>query len=105
MVAQRAARSETPDRRSATFAEIARNTAISGRRLLTYRLTKVALTIFGPLGNFAARTGRGLNWHSKIEPYLPHSLTGFILFALGTAGAGVLACAAASRRRCSARRG
>jgi len=69
------------------LAEIARNTAISGRRLLTYRLTKVVLTIFGPLGNFAARTGRGLNWHGKIEPYLPHSLTGFILFALGTAGA------------------
>lgn len=67
------------------FAEIARNTAISGRRLLTYRLTKVALTVFGPVGNMAARTGRGLNWHSKIEPYLPHKLSGFILFALGSA--------------------
>jgi hypothetical protein len=68
------------------FAEIARNTAISGRRLLTYRLTKVVLTVFGPVGNLAARTGRGLNWHSKIEPYLPHKLSGFILFALGAAG-------------------
>ena len=68
------------------FAEIARNTAISGRRLLTYRLTKVALTIFGPVGNFAARTGRGLNWHSKIEPYLPHKLSGFVLFTLGAGG-------------------
>jgi hypothetical protein len=67
------------------IAEVARNTAISGRRLLTYRLTKVALTIFGPVGNLAARTGRGLNWHSKIEPYLPHKLSGFILFALGSA--------------------
>ena len=67
------------------FAEIARNTAISGRRLLTYRLTKVALTVFGPVGNMAARTGRGLNWHGKIEPYLPHKLSGFILFALGSA--------------------
>ena len=63
------------------FAEVARNTAISGRRLLTYRLTKVALTIFGPAGNVAARTGRGMGWHGKLEPYLPHSLTGFILFA------------------------
>lgn len=74
------------------FAEVARNTAISGRRLLTYRITKVALTLFGPVGNFAARTGRGLNWHNRVEPYLPHSLPGFILFALAaTAGAAFLA--------------
>ena len=68
------------------LAEIARNTAISGRRNLTYRLSKVALTLFGPVGNFAARTGRGLKWDSKIEPYLPHSLPGFILFALVAMG-------------------
>ena len=68
------------------FAEIGRNTAVSGRRLLTYRITKIALTVFGPVGNFAARTGRGLNWHGKIEPYLPHRLSGFVLLALATAG-------------------
>lgn len=74
------------------FAEVARNTAISGRRLLTYRLTKVALTLFGPAGNFAARTGRGMGWHNKAEPYLPHSLPGFILFAAASViGAGILA--------------
>ena len=71
------------------FAEVARNTAISGRRLLTYRLTKVALTMFGPAGNIAARTGRGLGWHGKLEPYLPHSLAGFVLFAAGAAGGAV----------------
>jgi hypothetical protein len=71
------------------FAEVGRNTAISGRRLLTYRITKIALTIFGPIGNFAARTGRGLNWHQKIEPYLPHRLGGFILIALVTGGGAV----------------
>jgi hypothetical protein len=71
------------------FAEIARNSAISARRLLTYRLTKVALAVFGPAGNFAARTGRGLNWHNKIEPYLPHKFSGFMLFALGAGGAAV----------------
>jgi len=71
------------------FAEVARNTAISGRRMLTYRITKIALTVFGPLGNFAARTGRGLNWHNKIEPYLPHRLSGFILMALVTSGGAV----------------
>jgi len=69
-----------------TFAEIGRNTAISGRRQLTYRITKIALTIFGPVGNFAARTGRGLNWHARIEPYLPHRLSGFILMAMTTGG-------------------
>jgi hypothetical protein len=53
---------------------------------LTYRLTKIALTVFGPVGNFAARTGRGLNWHAKIEPYLPHRLGGFVAIAIGTAG-------------------
>lgn len=74
------------------FAEIARNTAISGRRLLTYRMTKIALTVFGPAGNFAARTGRGLNWHARIEPFLPHHLPGFILFSLAaTTGAAFLA--------------
>ena len=71
------------------FAEIARNTAVSGRRLLTYRITKIALTVFGPLGNFAARTGRGLNWHNKIEPYLPHRLSGFVLMALVTSSGAV----------------
>lgn len=71
------------------FAEIARNTAISGRRLLTYRMTKIALTVFGPVGNFAARTGRGLNWHNRIEPFLPHRLSGFILFSAAATGGAV----------------
>ena len=68
------------------FAEVARNTAVRGRRNLTYRISKVALTMFGPVGNVAARTGRGLRWDAKVEPYLPHSLPGFILFALAAAG-------------------
>jgi hypothetical protein len=70
-----------------TFGEVARTSAVVGRRLLTYRLTKVALTLFGPVGNLAARTGRGLNWHHKIEPYIPHHLGGFILFSAGSFGA------------------
>lgn len=69
--------------------EIARASVISARRLITYRLTKVALGLFGPVGNFAARTGRGLNWHGRIEPFLPHRLSGFVLFALGTAAGAV----------------
>lgn len=69
--------------------EIARATIISARRLITYRLTKVALAMFGPLGNFAARTGRGLNWHNRMEPYLPHRLSGFVLFAIAAAGGAI----------------
>lgn len=65
------------------FPEIAANSAIYGRRMLTYRLSKVLLAILGPLGNAAARTGRGLKWHRKIEPYVPHNLAGFILFTAG----------------------
>ena len=71
------------------FAEVARNTVVTSRRLLTYRLTKNILTVFGPFGNFAARTGRGLNWHSRLEPYMPHRRSGFILFALFTGGAAI----------------
>ncbi len=78
--------SERPVAAPLGFAEVARNTAISGRRLLTYRISKVALTLFGPVGNVAARTGRGLNWHHKAEPFLPHRLSGFILFALAAIG-------------------
>ncbi len=74
------------------WAEIGQSSVISARRLISYRLTKVALAVFGPLGNLAARTGRGLNWHNRIEPYLPRSLAGFILFAVtGMAAAAVLA--------------
>ena len=81
---------EHPTADPLAFAEVARNTAVSGRRLLTYRMTKIALTVFGPVGNFAARTGRGLNWHGKIEPYLPHRLSGFILIIAVAAGGATL---------------
>jgi hypothetical protein len=65
------------------FPEVGKYTAILGRRLITYRLTKSLLAVFGPLGNVAARTGRGLNLHQKAEPYVPHHLGGFILFSSG----------------------
>ena len=71
------------------FAEIARTTAVMGRRLLTYRLTKSLLAPFGPVGNVAARTGRGLKLHSKLEPYIPHHLGGFILFSLVAFGGAI----------------
>ena len=72
-----------------SFEEVARYSAVFGRRLLTYRLTKSLLTIFGPVGNVAARTGRGLKWHQKLEPYVPHHLGGFIMFTAATWGGAV----------------
>ncbi len=72
------------------FQEVASYSAILGRRLLTYRLTKSLLAVFGPIGNAAARTGRGLNLHRKIEPYLPHHFGGFVLFSTGMLGAAVV---------------
>lgn len=69
-----------------TLAEVARDTVVVSRRRLTYRLSKNLLAVFGPFGNAAARTGRGLNWHSRLEPYLPHRQGGFVLFALLTGG-------------------
>lgn len=75
-------RPHSPTDERLTFAEIARNTVVSSRRLITYRLTKNILTVFGPFGNFAARTGRGFNLHGRLEPYMPHRRAGFAMFAL-----------------------
>jgi hypothetical protein len=72
------------------FGEVARDSVIVGRRLLTYRLSKTALTVFGPFGNIAARTGRGLKWHRKLEAYLPHHFGGFVLFCAVTVGSAVV---------------
>jgi hypothetical protein len=69
-----------------SFGEVAQNSAVFGRRLLAYRITKSMLTVLGPLGNLAARTGRGLNWHLKLEPYVPHHLGGFMFFSIATFG-------------------
>jgi hypothetical protein len=71
------------------FPEVARTTAIVGRKMLTYRLTKSLLAPFGPIGNIAARTGRGLKMHVKLEPYIPHHFGGFLLFSLATLGISV----------------
>lgn len=73
-----------------TLAEVAKHSVVTSRRLLTYRLTKNILTVLGPFGNFAARTGRGLNLHSRLERHVPHKRAGFVLFALVTAAIAAL---------------
>jgi hypothetical protein len=80
---------ERPVTEPLTLWEAARETVVTSRRLLTYRLTKNLLTVFGPFGNLAARTGRGLGWHARLEPYMPHRFAGFVLFALVTGGIAV----------------
>ena len=71
------------------FEEVARYSAVLGRRLLTYRLSKSLLTLFGPVGNLAAQTGRLLKWHQKLEPYVPHHLGGFVIFTAASWGGAV----------------
>jgi hypothetical protein len=68
-----------------TLAEVAKHSVVTSRRLLTYRLTKNILTVLGPFGNFAARTGRGFNLHNRLERHVPHKRGGFVAFALLTA--------------------
>jgi hypothetical protein len=80
---------QSPTNKPLHFAEVARTTAILGRRMLTYRLTRSLLAPFGPIGNIAARTGRGLKWHQKLEPYIPHHFGGFLLFSMATFGGAV----------------
>jgi len=82
-------RPQFPTNEPLHFAEVARTTAILGRRLLTYRLTRSLLAPFGPIGNIAARTGRGLKWHQKLEPYIPHHFGGFLLFSMATFGGAI----------------
>jgi len=79
----------TPVNEPLHFPEVARTTAVVGRRMLTYRLTKSLLAPFGPIGNIAARTGRGLKVHQKLEPYIPHHFGSFLLFSLVTFGIAV----------------
>jgi hypothetical protein len=80
---------KTPIDEPLHFPEVARTTAVVGRKMLTYRLSKSLLAPFGPIGNIAARTGRGLKLHQKLEPYIPHHFWGFLLFSLVTFGGAI----------------
>jgi hypothetical protein len=73
-----------------TFAEAAGLTEANARRRLSYRLMKTLFAVaLGPLGNFAARTGRGAGrFDSKLSRLVPRHRAGFALF---TAGCGTIA--------------
>jgi hypothetical protein len=70
-----------------TWTEVASITAGRGRHRLTYRLSRIALGLFGPLGAALARTGRGLGLHRRLERVAPKSVIPVALLAAGSAGA------------------
>lgn len=70
-----------------TFAEAAAQTEATARRQLSYRLMKTLLAmLLGPVGNVAARTGRGAGrFDSKLSRLVPRNRTGFTLFTVSCA--------------------
>jgi hypothetical protein len=64
-----------------TFREAAVQTEATARKRLGYRLLRTLLILFGPLGSFAARTGRGAGrLDQKIGQLMPRSRAGFAMF-------------------------
>ncbi len=65
-----------------TFAEAAAKTETIARRQLTYRLVKtLSGVILGPIGNIAARTGRGAGGlDRKLSRLVPRNRPGLMLF-------------------------
>ncbi len=69
-----------------SFAEAARRTEATARRRLSYRVVKSLFVVaFGPLGNIAARTGRGAGrLDTRIANLIPRSRPGMLLLTGGT---------------------
>ncbi|HYC94675.1 MAG TPA: hypothetical protein VEB39_03140 [Sphingomicrobium sp.] len=65
------------------FAEIAARTSMAARRRLVYRVSKIALSILGPLGSIIARTGRGGGLDRRLVRKLPASPVAIGLLAAG----------------------
>lgn len=65
-----------------TFAEAAARTESTARRQLSYRLVKTLFgVILGPIGNIAARTGRGAGrLDAKLSRLVPRNWPGMMLF-------------------------
>ncbi|HYI42110.1 MAG TPA: hypothetical protein VD768_00600, partial [Sphingomicrobium sp.] len=70
-----------------TFAEAAAHTEATARRQLSYRLMKTLFAmILGPVGNIAARTGRGAGrFDSKLSRLMPRNRAGIITFSTACA--------------------
>ena len=64
-----------------TFHEAAVQTEATARKRLGYRLLRTILILLGPIGSFAARTGRGAGrLDQKIGRLMPRSRVGFVIF-------------------------
>ncbi|HVF82677.1 MAG TPA: hypothetical protein VM913_00705 [Sphingomicrobium sp.] len=67
------------------FGETATRTERMARRRLTYRISKGLLSILlGPVGGFAARTGRGAGLNERLARLVPRHRGGVAALALGT---------------------
>lgn len=66
--------------------EVAAITATLARHRLAYRVSKGLLSIFGPLGSIAARTGRGVGAHRKLDRFTPQAPWKIAALAGVTAG-------------------
>jgi len=71
--------------------EVAAITATLARHRLAYRVSKGLLSIFGPLGSIAARTGRGVGAHRKLDRFTPQAPWKIAALAVVTAGVAVVA--------------
>ncbi|MEO5973371.1 MAG: hypothetical protein ABIP91_08430 [Sphingomicrobium sp.] len=71
--------------------EIGGHSYRTARRRFAYRLGKGILTaVLGPVGGFAARTGRGVGLVGRIERFAPTSLPLLILLCVGGATASLI---------------
>ena len=81
-------RRKPPHTEPLRWREIAAHSYRTARRRFAYRLGKGLLTAtLGPLGGFAARTGRGVGMVGRIERFAPTSLPLLILLCGGGAAA------------------
>lgn len=72
------------------FADFASRTEASSRRRLTYRIGKSALVaMFGPFGNFIARTGRGAQLDRKVARFVPRHRGGMAVLTVASVCGGV----------------
>jgi len=81
-------RNKPPHVEPLRWREIAAHSYRAARRRFAYRLGKGLLTAtLGPVGGFAARTGRGVGMVTRIERFAPTSLPLLILLCIGGASA------------------
>jgi hypothetical protein len=77
----------TPVETPLTWREVVAITGRKARHRLAYRIGKSVLGIFGPFGNIAARTARGMGAHRRVAP---NSIVPVAAVAVGATAAGLI---------------